>query len=383
MTPACLPRARRSSLLPASLALALSACVSSPSPSEIAFAPGAPLSEDEALAAELQLSLSAFLERLQGGEWSPTHTTPDDLERYAFFYKSLMRGARDARPTVLKAYPSGEGSHMLTVAFLSGPPEALNLARIVELEAVPGERGFLFRPPYERHTADLPSRTIGDVTFRYSGALDTERAAAFARFKSKIEGLLNLEPRPLRYDRFESLDALLGAFGLVHDASKCNLLRHDLGFLWDDGERFSTGTGDERYLFGYVRELFSRTSADPEAIFWPYANGVAAYYGGYGLSGESVEVLAGQFRDELERRPSLDLMEEFDKGRGSSVQRHFSNYVLCAFLCREIVERHGEAAALSMVFCGGDGERFFDRLGELLGVTRENFHETILRLIEA
>ncbi len=160
-------------------------------------------------------------------------------------------------------------------------------------------------------------------------------------------------------------------------------MQHDLGFLWHDGERYATGTGDERYLFGYVSGAVASASKNPESIYRPYLTGVAAYFGGYGLSGDSVETLARQFREELTLRPAMDFLEEFEKGRGSSVHRHFSHYVMCAFLCREIVARHGEAAALRLVHSGADGERFFDELDELLGVNKQNFHETILRLIES
>ena len=70
-------------------------------------------------------------------------------------------------------------------------------------------------------------------------------------------------------------------------------------------------------------------------------------------------------------------------GRGSSIQRHFSCYVMCAFLFGEIARRHGEERALGPVAAGREGERFFDQLEELLGITRETFHATIVRLIVA
>lgn len=372
-----LPLPTRASLLAASLALvAGSSCQVAPKP-VATFAPGASLSEDEALAAELQESLSAFLEPLRRGEWSEAHTDLEERERYPLFYKSLQRGARDAEPVVLKAYPLGDGHHLVTVAFLPGAPDALRISRIVEFEAVPMEAGFRFRTPYERHTAHLQRRTLGDITYRFSGPFDEERAAEFAQFKSNFEALLGLDPKPLQYDCFQDLDELLRAYGLVHDASKCNFLLHDLGFLWHDGERYATGTGDERYTFGYVSGLLSTT-----ATYRPMVVGVAAYYGGYSLSGDSMPVLARQFREELERRPSIDFLEEFEKGRGSSIERHFCHFVMCAFLYEELVKHHGEAVALRLLD-SEDEAQFFQQLESLLGVTRDNFHATIVRLIGA
>ena len=386
-----LPRKRKVHGIPAAAGLvlvlvvvvALEGCHHSAKAPRAAFAPGPPLSEESRVANDLQRSLSAFLLPLRRGELSPAHTDPDERQRYAFFYESLLRGARDAEPVVLKSYPIDEGSFLITVAFLTGAADALRISRIVELEARPIEGGFRFRCPYEYRTAQLRRHAIGDVTFRFRGPFDKERATDFTRFKAEFERHLGREPSPLVYDCFQSLDELLHAFGLVHDASKCNFLRHDLGFLWDDGRRFATGTAKENYIFGYVRAALSTGAATPAETYRPYVNGIAAYYGGYGLSGDSMEVLARQFRDEVERRPTIDFLEEFQKGRKSSVQRHFSFYVMCAFLYEELVARHGESTALQLVHSGAHGERFFSDLERLIGVTEENFHATILRLISA
>lgn len=316
----------------AGLALACAGCRPLATQSPVAFAPGPSLSEESMIAEELERSLTAFLGRLRRGEWSAAHTDPGERERYAFFYRSLMRGARDAEPSVLKSYPLDAGAHMITVAFVTGVPDALALSHIVELEAVPTQGGYRFRSPYEHNTAHLRRRTVGDVTYRFSGPFDAGRAEAFARFKAKLEGLQGREPAPLQYDCFHSLDELLDAFGLVHDASKCNSIRHDLGFLWDDGRRFATGTGDESYVFGYARGALSAGATDSEAVYPAYVNGAA---------------------------------------------------VMCAFLYEEIAARLGEAAALRPVESGANGERFFSELEALIGVTRQNFHATIVRLIGA
>ena len=325
----------------------------------VGFARGANLAEDDAIAAKLEQSLSPFLDALRGGDWDDRYSDPDERERYAFFYDSLQRGAKDAEPIVLKSYPVENGSYMVTVAFMVGAPKALAISRIAEFEAIPAEEGFAFRCPYERRTADLQRRTIGAVTFRFRGAFDEERAAEFARFQAAFAAQQGRDPEPLQYDCFQSLDELLKAHGLVHDANKCNFLRHDLGFLWDDGQRFATGTGDERYIFGYVCGVLAAEAADPEQIYWPYVNGVAAYYGGYGLSGDSMEDLARQFRQEFAANPTINFLEEFQKGRAASIHRHFSYYVMCAFLCQEIIAQHGEVAALQLVNTGANGERFF------------------------
>ena len=68
----------------------------------------------------------------------------------------------------------------------------------------------------------------------------------------------------------------------MYDASKCNFLRHDLGFLWHDGRRYTTGTGDENYRFGYVRGALAKGASGSDAIYGPYVTALRqlVYLGG-------------------------------------------------------------------------------------------------------
>lgn len=94
-----------------------------------------------------------------------------------------------------------------------------------------------------------------------------------------------------------------------------------------------------------------------------------------------METLAQQLRDEHERRPDLNFLEEFRKGRKSSVERHFTYYVLSAFLFGEIQRRHGVQVALEPLNSGAEGERFFQQLKARLGVDEPGFHDLIVALI--
>ena len=350
------------------------------------LARGVELSEDPAVAEGLEVALEGFLEELRGGDLSTRWVDRAEQQRNRFFYASLLRGAQGTRPLVLKSYPLDDATHAVTIALLPVESPLTSVRRIVELEAVArddGPRGSThrFRSRFRNRTRDLNTQTIDSVTFHTVGSLDRERAEAFARFKSTFEADTGFESGPLDYYCFPTLDALLKAYGLVHDASKCNDLRQDLGFLADDGRRYVTGTGDARYLFGYVRDALKLRAKDPQAVYAPYLNGIAAYYGGYSLSGDSMETLAEQLRDELERRPSLDFLVEFRKGRASSVQRHFTHYVLCAFLFRELQRQHGTQAALALLEVP-DEDAFLAAVEELLDMRASTFHDRMVAMIQ-
>ena len=370
-------------VLSAALLAVTTACQSVPPvepPSMLAR--GVELSEDEATAERLEVALRGFLADLANGAGSDRWVAAAERERNAFYYASLERGATGTTPLVLKSYPLDDATYAITIAFLPDESPPTLIPRIVELEAVPHEATYGFRSPFETRAAQLTSQTLGSVTFHCSGPFDRERAEEFVRFKTDFDVATEASAEPLDYYCFHSLDALLKTYGLVHDSSKCNFLCHDLGFLANDGRRYVTGTGDERYLFGYVREILEHRATDPEAVYGPYANGVAAFYGGYSLSGDSMETLARQLRDELAQNPSFDFLAEFKKGRKSSVQRHFTYYVLCAFVFGEIQRRHGVEAGLEVLESGADGSRFFAHVEERLGVDESGFHELIVDLIQ-
>jgi len=146
---------------------------------------------------------------------------------------------------------------------------------------------------------------------------------------------------------------------------------------------FVTGTNNENYIFEYLGDYLYYNMPDRDDMYWPFVNGMSAYYGGYGLSGDGIEVLKEQFRDKLKANPEIDFLEEFRKGRKSSVKRHFSYYVISAFLSQEAIEEHGFDTALELAYSGRKGEHFFEKLKRLLGVDEANFHETVVRLISS
>ena len=108
---------------------------------------------------------------------------------------------------------------------------------------------------------------------------------------------------------------------------------------------------------------------------------MSTYYGGYGLSGDSLVELKQQFRDKLKAEPNIDYLTEFRKGRKSSAKRHFSYYVVSAFLCEEVLKTRSFQDALALTYADADGETFFEQLDSILGVNENNFHATIVRLI--
>ncbi|GJM23311.1 MAG: hypothetical protein DHS20C15_32260 [Planctomycetota bacterium] len=373
-------------ILRTALLLVLLVCSSVSAQVPVAKNLGATLSEDERVAAALERSLGAFLAEARNGQFSEACVEPGQLERYSFFFKGLSGlGQRegDSPPSLLKSYPLDDARYSVTVAFAGVRDGAPFISKIVELEASPHGEGYRFGCPFEAKTADFRTKTLGSVTFHSSGALDEQAAAEFVRFKEAFSDLTKAQDRHLDYYCFRSLDELLQSYGFVFDAGKCNFLKCDLGFTDDGGRAYLTGTDNPNYTFEYVGEFLAHSLPRSEELYGPFVNGMSAYYGGYALSGDDMQTLRAQFRARLAAEPEIDFLHEYKQGRSSSVNRHFTHYVIGAFLCEEVVEQHGFDRALQLLRSGADGERFFANIQDILGVDEDGFHALILRLIDA
>lgn len=348
---------------------------------------GAVFSEDEQISLRLQDSVTSLISALLQGIISEDHFTKDDQSTHSFFYKALrnLGAATDQHqlaPLVLKSFSPDDGkTHLITIAFMKSMDQSNQIYRIIEFHAYPHDDKFLFKSPFEYNTRNLTTHQLGSVRYHLSKPLNISRAQEFVDFKDMFESLVDLPTTPLDYYCFETLDNLLRAHGIIYDCTKCNWLKEDLGFTDNNSRSFLTGKGDERYIFEYLVDFMADHCDDNADLYPPFVYGIATYFGDYGLSGDDMTTLKAQFRNKLIEDPNTNFLVEFQNGRKSSVNRHFSFYVISAFLCEEVVKKHGMQAMLKLAHSGRDGELFLNTLEMLLGVDKDGFHSLIERLI--
>ncbi|MEM1331542.1 MAG: hypothetical protein AAGG07_13385 [Planctomycetota bacterium] len=349
---------------------------------------GAVFSEDEIVATALGASLSELITAIFRGEITDRHISESDRARHSFFLDALRKlrlktDRPSVVPMVLRSFsPDGDETFLVTVAFMTQRDTGTQIEKIIEFHAYPHDHGYRFRSPFEYRTRRLSPVAMGDVRFYFAGDPDVARAREFASFKREFEARSGNAARDLDYYCFETLDELLGAYGLVYDCARCNWLKEDLGFMDDGGRRFLTGTGNERFVFEFVVDYMRQFCNDEGDLYWPFVYGIAAYYGGYGLGGDDLAELKAQFRQALRKRPHIDFLAEYRKERGSSIQRHFTHFVICAFLCEKALAQHGFDGVMQLAHAGESGERFMLTLDRLLGVNEANFHATVVELIQ-
>lgn len=158
------------------------------------------------------------------------------------------------------------------------------------------------------------------------------------------------------------MDELLKSYGFLYSARQCNFLCYDLGFSDNEGEMFLTGTNNENYLSEYVADFLYYNLPNRENMYGTFAIGVSTYYGGYGITNASMDELKQDFRNKSKHNPDFNFLEEFKKGRKSSVNRHFSHYVISAFLCEEVLMKGNFEDLLSLIYSGDNGEMFFKKI---------------------
>ena len=347
--------------------------------------------EDDALADEIGASVEGLLGVITRGESLEGYVDQAEQDRHTFFYKALRSlaahgDAPGRSPLVLKSFsPDGGQSYLISVAFMRGE----QIYKIIEFHAYRDDDsdGYRFKSPFDYRTRSLQVQDFGEVRYYSTRPIDVSRGEEFVGFKHRLEDVLDVEPqiarRELSYYCFETLDELLRAYGIVYDCTRCNWLKEDLGFMDAGGDRFLTGSDDERYIFAYTLDFMQAFDDADGDLYPPMVYGLATYFGEYGLSGHDLPTLKAQFRQRLNAEPGIDFLEEYNKGRGSSVSRHFTHFVICSFLCEAVAQRHGMDAVIDLVHSGRSGDRFFEQIEELLGVDEAGFHDLMVRLISS
>ena len=384
----------RRSRCAAGLALALSAAAcssvpavpSAPSHTVLVRNADALLSEDPAQAQLLEDSIGAFLAQAVTGDFTDEIVAPEELERHRVFYKRVGGFGETPGigvPSVLKAYTLNGEDYFVTLAFTGEADGAPFLDMIVELKATPHGDGYRFHCPFEERTKDFQSTTLGDVTFRYSGSFHAPRAQEFVDTRSELARLSGIDPAPLEYFAFQSLDEMLKSYGLVFDEARCNFLGHDLAKFDDSGQRYLTGMGDECYMFGYS-SLFLRSPDYPRSeMYDTMAVGFQTLFGGYWLMRTPMPALRAELREVVQDAPEMDLLEIFKKGRNGQTLGHAPSWVMAALLSERALEEGGFDALLRLVYSGSDGERFLAELEALLGINEAGFQGAIVEMLNA
>jgi hypothetical protein len=347
--------------------------------------------KDTVKSLNLEKSLNAFLTEAQNGSFSDEYVDSTHSKKYEFYFNKLLGFGKNSpgrifnNPIVIKSYSEKDEGEIYFITFsLSGSQNGQPfIYRIVETKAVPYKDHYRFYSPFEERTANFKSEKHENVTYYYSGDFNKQKALEFSEIRDELATLTNTEVMPLDYYKFESIDELLKSYGLIYSANNCNFLCYDLGFADSEGEIYMTGTDNENYIFGYVGDYLYYNLPNQDEIYWAFVNGISTYYGGYSLSYDSIDELKDQFRTEMKRNPDIDFLEEFKSGRKSSVNRHFSYYVMSAFICETAIKEKGFEAVLKLVYSGKDGELFFENLKKMLEVDEADFHEFIVGLIEA
>lgn len=342
--------------------------------------------KDSLTSLKIERALNGFLTEAQEKNYSEKYVDSTHLLKYEFFFNKLAGIGKNSgnynKPLVLKSYPVENGNYRLTVGF-SGVREGQPfIYQMTELKAVPYKDHYRFYCPFEENTKHFKTKTFDNVTYHYSNTINETTAKKFVGFTQELAKLTKAPIPQLDYYSFNSLDELLKSYGFLYSARQCNFLCYDLGFTDNEGNTYITGTDNENYVFGFIGDYLYYNLPNRDEIYWPFVQGLSTYYGGYGLSYDDMATLRSQFREELKTNPNLNFLEEFKKGRKSSVNRHFSYYVMSAFLFEEVLNKKGFDEAIKLVYSNNDGGRFFENLNQVLGVNEKNFHKTILKLIE-
>jgi hypothetical protein len=342
--------------------------------------------KDSITSSKIQSSLNGFLTEAFEGKYTENYVDSIHRKKYEFFFIKLSEIGKNSKanfnkPLILKSYPVENGNYRITIAFTGTTNGIPFVYQISELKAVPYKEHYRFYCTFEENTKHLKTRKIKNVNYHFSGEIDNQKAKEFVSLVNILSELTKVKKPKIDYFAFQSLDELLKSYGFLFSARQCNFLCYDLGFTDNEGQFFMTGTDNPNYIFGYIEDFLYYNLPNKENIYSPFVLGISTYYGGYSLNYDNINELKQQFRNELKNRPNINFLEEFKKGRKSTVNNYFSFYVMSAFLYQEALKKRGFDEAIKLAYSGENGEFFFKNLKKILDIDEVNFHKTIINII--
>lgn len=367
-------------------------------PSSLMVGPGVRLPADTSVS-RLQKSLASFLAALSplalttASTYLPQPARPEDaalLDELQGLTQS-RRALADVTYTtqLLGAVPLDSGRYLVQLACLGLAGTTPVVRATYDLLARPGgASGFYFSSPLRANTRGWPITQLGNFVFRGPTAPDRPAAKAYARQATSYDRLLGAPKQLTEVFCCADLPTALRLLGVHYKADYAGSAHNSLSartpahllVLYGEGPLAQFDPHD-------LWHQRLRNVVPAATINKPVDEGCAFLYGGsWGLSWAQILT---QFQAWVAAHPNRDWLAAYDSFANVSTTPRkplLEAYVLNALLVQQLAQQKGFGAVRQLLACGPyekSNDNYFRVLGEVAGITRENFNIRITQLIRA
>ena len=241
----------------------------------------------------------------------------------------------------------------------------------ISINAIEDKDKYVFYCPFERNTQHWKYSKIGNIDFYYQDKLNKVVAMDFDNYNTTLAKKLKIRPLSFKFYNCKDVQEVYKIFGIDYDISQNGNVRS--GSFDVDNGLFVAGTNSEQYKHDLTHTYFSLKFPD-SLRNWTAEEGYNIYNNDYW--GETSTQIFSYLKAYISINKDTSLYKAFisnyDLKKPISIK-----YPLSALLLRKVEREFGFEKVLEIISCGETDDKFLAKLGQLIGLTEDNFDKII------
>ncbi|WP_162817801.1 hypothetical protein U0035_12630 [Niabella yanshanensis] len=300
--------------------------------------------------------------------YDPAHDGYD----FSFFYGA---GRNDYyKPLLLIAEKAGTGNYLIKLAYIRNDSAGMKMQFIYNLYAKKENGLFFFYPGLYYNTLQMKTHTEGNIRYRYKGNLNIARCKEMNAINNQLAARFKMEPVKFVYYKFKNAKELFN--GLGFDYIYNMYLDTTGGMRSNATEAVYCGNDSEVYTHEIVHLYTDKICNNVNS----FANeGIATLFGGSGnISYASGVKMIAKY---LSEKPGINILEALLND--TQIDGKLSmKYFIGALICKKVKDKFGMEGIKKLLCSGHSVDGFLKVTHELIGLSKENFNEYILKAIK-
>lgn len=292
-------------------------------------------------------------------------------------YKNVEKSKEYNDTSFFKCYLTNvvlqpDNSYHVSLAFygVTANKEVIDKLRTTMIARKDGEY-FEFYCPFETNIRLWKSKKIGNISFFYQDNFNKKVALDFDKYNTSIANKLKIQPLQFKYYKCKDAQELYSLMGIDYDISNNGEVR--TGSFDLTNKIFLAATNSEQYKHDLTHTYFGLKFAGIVRN-WTAEEGYNVYSTDFW--GETTEQNFQYLKEFIKANPQIPLISAFEQDLYLKYPIPIK-YPLSALLMRKVEKEYGFDKVLELINCGKSDEKYFIKLKEITGITKDTFDAVI------
>lgn len=329
---------------------------------------------------KLLFSLQHFLEDKNNDLSKSSFVETSHLNKHIDFF-DVMKGIEKSKKyndtNFFKCYlknvvlqPNNDFKIELSFYGITKDNEVINRLNISLIAKLKNEI-FQFYCPFDENIRGWKSQKIGNIEFFYKDNFNKEVATNFDNYNTILSNKLKLKTLQFKYFKCKDIQEVYSILGIEYDISRNGEVRS--GFFDITNKIFLSGTNSDQYKHDLTHAYFGLKFAD-SLRNWTAEEGYNVYSTDFW--GETPPTIFKFLREYISSNPHTSLLSAFENNLILKYPIPIK-YPISALLIRKVEEEYGFDKVLELISCGESDDKYFIKLKEITGISKEMFDKII------